>query len=218
MQFIKTTRIKLVVIKLDVGFNFISFLRLLPAVECSKVLSYRKPEDQLRAFASSLLKYYYLAKCLNLSPSQIKINCTPAGKPYLDMLGCKLKFNISHSGEYVIMAITDDFEIGIDVEAIDSAFRYQEVMKLIFSSFETTQIKNLTDFYHLFGKKEAYLKALGVGFGTELIATPALSLDLYQHGVIDEFKRYHLASSMNLNKYVVSLCVIEDQPNSFRTR
>lgn len=91
-------------------------------------------------------------------------------------------------------------------------------MKLIFSSFETTQIKNLTDFYHLFGKKEAYLKALGVGFGTELIATPALSLDLYQHGVIDEFKRYHLASSMNLNKYVVSLCVIEDQPNSFRTR
>ena len=218
MQFNKTARISLVVIKLAFDFDFKSFLRLLPVIEHNKILSYYKIEDQLRAFASSLLKYYYLAKCLNLNPAQIKINYTPDGKPYLDLLGCNLKFNISHSGEYVIMAITDNLEVGVDIEEIDLTSIYQDVMKLIFSSAETSQVKSLTDFYHMFGKKEAYLKALGIGFGADLITAPELNLDLYQHGIIDEFKHYHLASSTNLNKYLVSLCIIEDQRNSFSTR
>lgn len=218
MQLNKTARIKLIVIKLAFDFDFKSFLSLLPAMEHNKILSYYKIEDQLCAFASSLLQYYYLAKYLNVRPSQIKINYNTYGKPYLDMLGVTLKFNISHSGEYVIMAITDNFDVGIDVEEMDSEFIYQDVMKLLFRSSETSQVKSLTDFYHMFGKKEAYLKALGVGFGTELITTPELSLDLYQHGVIDEFKRYHLASSTSLDKHAVSLCIIENQRSYFRSR
>ena len=79
-------------------------------------------------------------------------------------------FNISHSGNYVICAISSTNRIGIDIEEIkeiplvdfDSLFSKEELQRIY-------QVKNdFIPFYTLWTQKEAYLKAIGTGLNVPL--------------------------------------------------
>ena len=92
---------------------------------------------------------------------------TAAKRPYFDS---GLDFNISHSGNIVTCAITDEGRIGVDVEQIKklNPDNYTEY----FTPNEWQHIHDATDnragFYHYWTRKEAVLKAIGTGFHTPL--------------------------------------------------
>ncbi|MEL6719249.1 MAG: 4'-phosphopantetheinyl transferase superfamily protein, partial [Bacteroidota bacterium] len=90
------------------------------------------------------------------------------GKPYFET--SDIQFNISHSHELVVCAITQHNEIGIDVEyprSIDiQDFKFQ------MTEGEWNWISTAKDsqaaFYEYWTKKEAVIKAVGKGFSADL--------------------------------------------------
>jgi phosphopantetheinyl transferase len=123
-----------------------------------------------------------------------------------NLMGCNLKFNISHAKDYVVIAVTDDpdYEIGIDIEYIDrNSTDFRDMAEIVYSDFEISQIKNVDDFFNLWTKKEALIKARGTGFGEDFYKTTRLKLDSY----IKEL-RYSIYTTLFANEYYISICLL----------
>ncbi len=91
------------------------------------------------------------------------------GKPYLreEDCGAPLYFNISHSGSYVVCAISKR-EVGVDIQEHKS-LDYMKTAQRFFAKEEKRVLKDaqpqegLELFYRLWTRKEAYGKMLGEG-------------------------------------------------------
>ena len=112
-----------------------------------------------------------LSKYLSVSPSDIHIVAEKRQKPYVKTPDSIIRFNISHSGLWVVIAFAQD-ELGIDIEKIDSAFDYSNLLPEHFSLTERQFISSaenpLSAFYLLWTRKEALTKAEGVGLRENL--------------------------------------------------
>ena len=131
---------------------------ILTKAEVEKKNRFFKKADAVR-FA---LGKYFLRKILgeqvNSSPKSIHFLLTETNKPYLS----EINFNISHSGDYVAIAISKKV-MGIDVELIRNNFDYSSIAMVCFTADERALITNIKDFYTLWTRKEAVLKASGEG-------------------------------------------------------
>ena len=85
-----------------------------------------------------------------------------------------LSFNLAHTDGLVACAISQDREIGIDVEAIDRRIEAWNIADKFFSPHEVAALKGCDEsernvrFVETWTLKEAYLKALGVGLSAPL--------------------------------------------------
>jgi len=83
------------------------------------------------------------------------------GKPHLTAEG-GVHFNLSHSGQYVVCAVSDT-DVGVDIESV-SPIR-AAVMRRCFHEEEQQWIgDDASRFTRLWTMKEAYMKLLGTGF------------------------------------------------------
>lgn len=57
----------------------------------------------------------YLAE----DPAKIELAAAEGGKPIVADPGTSLRFNLSHSGRLALVAVTQELEVGVDVERID---------------------------------------------------------------------------------------------------
>ncbi len=86
-----------------------------------------------------------------------------------------IKFNISHSGGYALIAITLNNKVGVDIEEINLDINHQSLSKRFFSEQEYNELQNIDEgqrcdvFYSVWAKKESFIKATGQGvaFGLE---------------------------------------------------
>ena len=90
-------------------------------------------------------------------------------KPFLP--GCELKFNVSHSGDFVLVAIATD-ELGVDIEAANRRMNLEALARRFFAPSEYTwwEGKKFAQeaFFKIWTHKESYLKATGQGISVEL--------------------------------------------------
>lgn len=111
---------------------------------------------------------YCLSKELGVGMTELRFMYGLHGKP--ELLGQKLKFNMSHSGDYVVLAISNH-TIGIDVEGkkkdrlhIAKRFfcerEYEEIVQ------RDSQDEKERCFLELWTMKEAAVKYLGTGLQT----------------------------------------------------
>ncbi|NLB48957.1 MAG: 4'-phosphopantetheinyl transferase superfamily protein [Erysipelotrichia bacterium] len=141
------SNVHLLIVDINLGKKYHSLLlEKLSESQIAKMLKFAKENDQLRSLLSSYLKN-------QLSNSEEKIN--EFGKPYFPDAP---RFNISHSGKYLVMALADK-EIGIDIE--ENVTRNFSVLKKIFNEAEVKFLKNQEDFYYLWCSKESLIKCLG---------------------------------------------------------
>ena len=81
----------------------------------------------------------------------------------------RLRFNLSHTRGLSACAVTQDFDIGIDVEWMNRRLNPEELMDLVFSLEEARALRSLPlpdqsqRFFVLWTLKEAYIKARGMG-------------------------------------------------------
>lgn len=151
------------------------WLHAIPTEEQSVCLRYRQPVDRSRAIAGRWWRRRLLSQVLGREPNELGFSQTEAGKPHVASpeTGHSLQFNVSHSGDWVLLALNRVGPVGVDVER-HRALDYHELAKSCFSAEELSTWSRLatrdqaTVFYGIWTRKEAYLKALGMGLGKSL--------------------------------------------------
>lgn len=134
----------------------------------------RDPQKQRRRLAAYRFVRKTLADRLAKDPSSLKIRRDAMGKPYLE--GHPLHFNLSHSGHLAALALCKDHPVGIDLELLSPARDLSALVARYFSAAEQRAWEALPEraqiygFYKCWTRKEAYLKARGLGLRKELRA------------------------------------------------
>jgi 4'-phosphopantetheinyl transferase len=125
-----------------------------------------------------------LADYLNVETRQLAFCFGPTGKPALvePVCGLPLFFNVSHSHELTLIAVTRGGEVGVDVERLRPFANDQEVADRFFSPIEATALRSLPPdlrieaFFHAWTRKEAFLKASahGLTYGLDRVEVTLL--------------------------------------------
>jgi 4'-phosphopantetheinyl transferase len=107
---------------------------------------------------------------LGQRPDALGFGYQARGKPYLTAPpGDALRFNVSHSGEFALLAFTRGREVGVDVERRRPLHDLQSLAKISFSPDEYAALLGIpahdqTDaFFACWSRKEAFIKATGEG-------------------------------------------------------
>jgi 4'-phosphopantetheinyl transferase len=113
-----------------------------------------------------------LARYLEDDPAALGFSEGEFGKPALaGSRAGALHFNLSHSGDIGLVAVSADGPIGVDVERWDGETDHLQLAERFFSPHEREQLRALAadratlvaGFFAAWTRKEAYLKATGCG-------------------------------------------------------
>jgi 4'-phosphopantetheinyl transferase len=162
-----------------------------------KILKLARDMDRLRSLAAGVLLEEALGtrKALSVLPGK-------HGKPYVEG---GPHFNISHSGDYVLLAV-DDAPVGIDIERwadgdytvlAEAAFHEDECVLL--ASNPSARI-----FFDHWTLKESYVKMLGTGLSTDTKSFRAIIEG--ETARIDTDPDAHLYLSHILEGYSIAVC------------
>ena len=157
-------------------------------------------EDKNRTLAGA----YLLEKCLaeyGVDAERTRISEGEKGKPQIDTF----PFNISHSGEYAVIAVGDG-EIGVDIEKIKSA--PTGLLDRIALPNEKAKISAAKEILRLWTRKEAFAKCLGTGIGEEI-----WTVDLTGDAFVFKGKAYNLRTFVFDDYYISGFCEEDYPPN-----
>lgn len=158
---------------------------LLAPRERARLERFHFPSDARRELVSRGALRWLLGSYLSRSLAGEEFALEGTGKPVLreGSSGERLEFNSSHSGDWVLLGFSRGRSLGVDIERwreIDS----ESIMRDYFSPAEFAAWKNAPPslktrvFFDGWTRKEAYLKALGVGLAKPLASFEvALSSD-----------------------------------------
>lgn len=159
---------------------FQQLLRQLPPGFQETILSYKHRESAQASLLGRILLQYGLNQ-LELGVTLDAVQFTSKERPFLNE---KIDFNISHSGEYVIVAIAENLRVGIDVEKhriLDVALfhRYFDVDEW---SFMESAADPVQTFFDLWAIKESAIKC--DGRGVEVLSDTHVQLNKQEHPAI----------------------------------
>jgi 4'-phosphopantetheinyl transferase len=153
------------------------FNSILSTDEQERALRYHQQKDRQQFIIGRGLLRHLLGNYSNQHPDKIQLATGINKKPFLQNSSVDLHFNISHSGDWIMIAISDS-AVGIDVEKIDEDFSYKEILQQNLSKKEIDFIQNgkqpAENFYLLWTRKEALLKATSKGISNDLCFIPSL--------------------------------------------
>lgn len=114
-----------------------------------------------------------LSQILGQPPHAIRIQRTEHGKPYLADFP-EVAFNLSHTGDTMIIAIGRNCRLGVDIETCRPRPSLPALVAKCFAEVEAAWWQALPDsaknreFYQCWTRKEAFVKATGRGIGLGL--------------------------------------------------
>jgi 4'-phosphopantetheinyl transferase len=156
-------------------------LAWLSDAERERAARFRFPEHALRWRVAHVALRDLLAQALGCLPAAVVFTTDGAGKPQLAHEP-GLQFNLSHSGDVALIAIGETTPLGVDVELIKPVPEMRGVAASHFADeerealwAEADEAQRLDAFYRCWTRKEAYVKATGIGVGPAL-ATFAVTL------------------------------------------
>ena len=149
-----------------------SLLRLLDATERSRSERFHFERDRDRFVVAHGLKRLVLGRCTGVAPSALRFATGSYGKPALITDGPHLEFNMSDSGDIVLVAVALGVAVGVDAEARTSDMDDAELTSVAVTAFSPAERAALARartpdrrrvFFDTWSRKEAYLKATGDG-------------------------------------------------------
>ena len=206
--------IKLFKIELSKYYNIVDILiKNLTPTEVKRAERYRHIKDKNRFIICRGILKYLLAKERHSDISEIQFENNINHKPYLS-IDKSLFFNVSHAGNYALIAI-GHYELGVDVEFIDTNFHYNEILSNVFNEEEIDQINTAENsryqFYKFWTRKESIVKAIGKGIDDDITKIPATDgTHALPSSLVCDFKKLSVFS-FNLNDdYIGALAIAED--------
>lgn len=154
----------------EFGTQASRYLSWLSAKERERSSRMRFQYDRLRFIVARGQLRQLLACYLDQSPESLRFDEGRYGKPMLMDCNQDLRFNLSHSGERVMYAVSCGREVGIDVEIENPKIEWMQMAKQFFAPMEWRALEELgaeqgrQAFMKLWSNKEALYKAIGAGF------------------------------------------------------
>ncbi len=145
---------------------------ILSTDETQRAARFHFPADRDRFIAAHGCLRDVLTRYLHCEPNQLSFSTNQYGKPALH--DHKLEFNLSHSGEFALIAVSHDRKVGVDVERVRQGISSQVIAQQYFSKSEFTELQTLpleqreVAFFTCWTRKEAYIKAQGLGLSLPL--------------------------------------------------
>ncbi len=146
---------------------------LLDETERDRAMRFRFEQDRRRFVQRHAFARDVLAGYLGCDPAHVAIRIAPGGKPEID--GCDdLSFNLSHDDDLTVLVVGDGRPVGVDVERVRPVGAVDELVEGLFTSDEVATVRAATPadrsltFLSLWTRKEAVVKAMGVGLSLSL--------------------------------------------------
>lgn len=150
--------------------KFQSLEAVLCAEERAKAARFLRSDDRNSSVVARGALRILLAAYTGDAPERIRFLYSESGKPYCP--GADISFNVSHSGDWVVLAFGRNRQVGVDVEQIRRDLDVMKIASRYFTPEETARIQAAADahaaFFHHWARKEAYVKAAGSGLFREL--------------------------------------------------
>lgn len=143
--------------------------------ECERLDLYRSGEAAERYVVTRSLVRIVLGEHLRLGARDLRVSRTDTGKP---VVAEGIHFNVSHSGDLILLALSEERAVGVDVERRREVPRVDAMTLRWFTQEERKDVARLRGagasesdaFLRVWSLKEARLKALGVGISGALRA------------------------------------------------
>ncbi len=135
---------------------------------------YRFARDQHRDLVARALVRTTLSRYAGRDPGAWCFTRGEHGKPELIDPPIPLRFNLSHSRDLVVFAVSLEHDVGVDIETIERRNDVLAIARHYFSSREVEDLFALPEarqrdrFFDYWTLKEAYIKARGEGISLGL--------------------------------------------------
>lgn len=197
--------------------NFDRVLNMLHPARKEKVARFKNNKAAYVSMTAGLLLQEIVEREFGLKPEDILIGKGENGKPYLKEYP-EYKYNISHSGDMVMMAYSRQ-ELGVDIEELRA--KDTKVAKRCFVPSEYSYVLNGRNdcdgsvsagyeedkkaersrrFFEIWTLKEAYLKLTGKGISVPL---SSFEVDVVNKCVKNEGLNYHTGE---IDNYIYAIC------------
>lgn len=187
--------------------------KLLSADELERCSRFRRQKDQERYILAHALKRYCLSHYLNVPAHSLAFSSGAKGKPYCTHKGAPA-FNLSHSGEFVMLGLSAISHVGVDVEQLDRDVS-PDIFPRVLSVEEQKKVMDSVDsnyeFVCYWTQKEAVSKALGLGLSIDFTTVQC-------SGVEGEFDTHHSKQRLLVStrqwddRHIISVASTVNQP------
>ncbi|HFX6495688.1 TPA: 4'-phosphopantetheinyl transferase superfamily protein, partial [Acinetobacter baumannii] len=130
-------------------------------------------------------------------------------------------FNLSHSADLIVLAVTEKGEIGVDVERMNHEFEWRRVDSVLApSEIEWIQQNEWTNptsvyqrFFQIWTLKESYIKCTGEGMSRHLkklnfhVSPEHIQFCDLTNNDVQRTEQYHFKSYIYNYSFIFSLCL-----------
>ena len=156
-------------------------IAVLAAAERARSARLRKPADRARFVTVHAAQRRLLARYLGTDPAAIRFGrsrccqcgSSEHGRPSIEWPSAGLSHNLSRSSDHWLLAVALSSQVGVDIEC-HRDIELDRMAEACLTESERVYLKDQPDelrqqvFFHCWTRKEAVLKACGIGLATRL--------------------------------------------------
>ncbi len=151
---------------------------LLSEEEQRRQIRFHFERDRHRYLVTRAMQRTVLSRYVDIAPSAWRFTVNDYGRPSIaaEHSGARgIEFNLSHTDGLVVMGVTRDRSIGVDVENVRTREADIEIADRYFAPEEVLALHVLPDekqkqrFFEYWTLKESYIKARGLGLSIPLV-------------------------------------------------
>ena len=161
------------IVKVDLLEPPIGAMDLLDHAERGRAAAFVYARDRRRFVTAHACLRLTLGRLLGRPPEAFQFTTSPEGKPWLHEPQIDLRFNLSHSGERALIAVTIGRDVGVDIEQ-ERPIDVPEIGRRFLTAREYTELQAMPEsarmraLYLGWTRKEAFVKGLGKGLAYPL--------------------------------------------------
>jgi 4'-phosphopantetheinyl transferase len=187
--------------------------------------------DRRRYLVTRALVRTVLSRYADIAPAEWTFVTNAYGRPEIanpEALSARLSFNISHTHSLIVLGVTQERALGVDVENVCTRPAPVEIAERFFAPAEVAALAALAPhqrqyrFYEYWTFKESYIKARGMGLSIPLdkfdFKFPNdYAVEIATHAdLADDPTRWQFWQLSTSSEYLVAVCAEKSDPAPIR--